>query len=152
MSSKQKAALVVPAKLNCHKLQRLAEAKIEESRILLQYKHWTGAYYEAGLAVECALKARLSRAIQQYDFPYKKFVDKAYTHDLEDLVELDPALSTELRNEMSRDDKLESNWKTASSWDDEKRYELVEESEARSLFDAITEPSCGVMDWIRRRW
>lgn len=60
---------MVVAKLNRDKLQILADRKAEEARVLLENKCWTGAYYMAGLAVECALKACLARAIQQYDFP-----------------------------------------------------------------------------------
>lgn len=140
------------SKLNRDKLQRLAEAKIKEAGVLLDNKYWTGAYYQAGLAVECALKAYLARAIAQYDFPDKNFIVRAYTHRLKDLVQLDSALWAELENEMRRDTKLQSNWETAFSWNDENRYELVEEIEAKSLYDATTEPTCGAMDWIRRRW
>jgi hypothetical protein len=143
---------VVVAKLNRDKLQTLADSKLEEARILLDNKCWTGAYYMTGLAVECALKAYLARTIQQYDFPDKNFILRAYTHKLKDLAQLDMAFWTELQNEITSDVKLESNWNTVLSWNDENRYELVEELQAKSLYDATTEPGTGVMEWIRRRW
>jgi HEPN domain-containing protein len=143
---------VVAAKLNRDKLQLLANAKLEEARILLDNKCWTGAYYMAGLAVECALKAYLARAIQQHDFPDKNFIVRAYTHRLRDLAQLDQALWTELQNEISSDVKLRGNWATVLSWNDENRYELVEEQQAKLLYEATTEPGSGVMEWIRRRW
>jgi HEPN domain-containing protein len=143
---------LIAAKLNRDKLQVLAESKLAEARVLLDNRHWTGAYYQTGLAVECALKAYLARAIQQHDFPDKNFVLKAYTHKLKDLVQLDSALWTELRNEFADDGKLRSNWDAMFSWDDENRYELVDELQAKALYDAATEPGSGVMDWIRRRW
>jgi hypothetical protein len=143
---------VVVAKLNRDKLQLLADSKLEEARILLDNKCWTGSYYITGLAVECALKAYLARAIQQYDFPDKNFILRAYTHRLKDLAQLDLALWTELEDEMKLDTKLRSNWNTVFSWNDENRYELVEELQAKSLYDATTEPGSGVMEWIRRRW
>lgn len=140
------------ARLNREKLQSLAETRIEEAGVLLQSKHWTGAYYLTGLGVECALKACLARAVQQYDFPDKSFINRAYTHKLEELAKLDAGLWTELDNEMGSDAKLASNWITVLQWNDENRYTLVERLEATSLYAATTEPISGVMDWIRRRW
>jgi hypothetical protein len=143
---------VVASKLNRDKLQLLAESKLQEARVLLDNRCRTGSYYTTGLAVECALKAYLARAIQQHDFPDKNFVLRAYTHKLKDLAQLDMTLWTELQKEVSSDVKLESNWNTVLSWNDENRYELVEELQARSLYDATTEPGSGVMEWIRGRW
>lgn len=109
------------ARLNREKLRTLAESRIEEAAVLLQSKHWTGAYYMAGLGVECALKACLARAVQQYDFPDKSFINRAYTHKLEELAKLDAGLWSELNIEMSSDAKLASNWQTVFQWDDENR-------------------------------
>lgn|SRR5271165_1649814 len=97
------------ARLNREKLHVLAESRIEEAKVLLESKHWTGAYYLAGLGVECALKACLARAVQQGDFPDKSFINRAYTHRLEELARLDAALWTQLDSEMSSDAKLASN-------------------------------------------
>ena len=105
-----------------------------------------------GLAVECALKAYLARAVQQYDFPDKGFVNRAYTHKLKELVQLDGVLWEDLQKEASADVKLGSNWDTVLGWNDENRYATVKEPEAKSLYAATTEPSSGVMEWLRRRW
>jgi hypothetical protein len=105
-----------------------------------------------GLAVECALKAYLARAVQQHDFPDKNFVNRAYTHRLKELIQLDPALWGELQMEISTDEKLRSNWDIVLLWNDDNRYEVVQEPHARSLYAATIEPGCGVMEWIRRRW
>jgi HEPN domain-containing protein len=140
------------ARLNREKLQRLADNRIEEAGVLLQHSYWTGAYYLAGLGVECALKACLARAVQQHDFPDKEFVNAAYTHDLTKLIKLDAALWVELQNEMRGDEKLRTNWSTVGQWNDANRYVLLEEPEARSLYAATTEPNSGMMEWIRRRW
>ena len=143
---------MVVAKLNRDKLQLLAVSKLEEARVLLDNKCWTGACYLTGLAVECALKGYLARAIQRHDFPDRNFIVRAYTHKLKDLVLLDPALWAELQNEIGSDVKLRSNWNTVLSWNDENRYEFLEELQAKSLYDATAEPGSGVMEWIRRRW
>jgi hypothetical protein len=133
-------------------LQRLAESSLAAAELLLRERHFHGTYYLTGFAVECALKARLSRAVQQYDYPDKKFVLQMYNHELEPLAVLDAALWAELQNSMKTDPKLLSNWQTVRRWDDEKRYDFVEELEAKALYDAVTEAGSGVMEWIQRRW
>jgi hypothetical protein len=143
---------VIVARLNRDKLQLLADNRLKEAGILLDKACWTGAYYMTGLAVECALKAYLASAVQQYDFPERNFVNRAYTHKLKELVQLDAVLWEELQKEVSGDEKLESNWNTVLLWNDENRYEMVEELQAKSLYAATTEPGYGVMEWIRRRW
>jgi hypothetical protein len=79
-------------------------------------------------------------------------VNDAYTHDLEKLLKLDAALWVELQNEIKGDIKLATNWASVLLWNDENRYEVVEELQATSLSAATTEPVSGAMDWIRRRW
>jgi hypothetical protein len=140
------------ARLNRDKLQALAENRIQEADVLLQARYWTGAYYLTGLGVECALKAFLARAVQRYDFPDKSFINRAYTHKLEDLAKLDPEFWKDLDSESNADTKLAGNWNTVFEWNDENRYETVDQMQAASLFAAATEPISGVMDWIKRRW
>jgi HEPN domain-containing protein len=84
------------ARLNRKTLQALAESRLEEARILLTNRQWTGAYYMAGLAVECALKACLARAVKEHDYPDKKFVNGMYQHNLQNLAGLDAALLADL--------------------------------------------------------
>lgn len=49
--------------------QDLATVRIREAESLLAAGLFDGAYYLAGLAVECALKACIAKATQQYDSP-----------------------------------------------------------------------------------
>lgn len=140
------------ARLNRGALQLLAEKRLEEGRILLENSLWTGAYYMTGLAVECALKACLARGVSQYDYPDKKFVDKMYQHDLQRLVELDDALWANLQADMNINARLDANWRTVKDWKDEKRYDIVDELEARGLYEYAAEPASGVMRWIRGKW
>jgi HEPN domain-containing protein len=67
--------------------QRLAELRLIEARFLLDAGFSDGAYYLAGYAVECALKACIAKGTHQYDFPDKKLVEKSYTHDVEKLLD-----------------------------------------------------------------
>lgn len=140
------------AKLNRATLQILAEDRLEEGRILLDSSQWTGAYYLIGLAIECALKACLARAVKEYDYPDKKFVNDMYQHDLQKLVGLDAALLAALQSDMNGDTKLAANWKTVKDWNDEKRYDTVQEQEARGFYEAAADPRTGVMQWIRGKW
>jgi hypothetical protein len=140
------------ARLNRETLQLLAQSRLEEAGVLLQHRHWTGAYYLTGLGMECALKSCLARAVQKHDFPDKSFINKAYTHRLEELAKLDGELWVRLNDEIDEDAALRDNWRTVRQWDDEKRYGVVEEVEAKSLYAATTEPVSGMLEWIRRRW
>jgi HEPN domain-containing protein len=143
---------VPTGRLNGTKLQTLAESRLDEGRILLANNQWTGAYYLTGLAVECALKACLARTVKEHDYPDKKFINGMYQHDLQSLVGLDAALLADLQTDMTRDSKLEANWKTVKDWDNEKRYDIVDEQEAKGLYDAAVEAGSGVIPWIRGRW
>jgi len=140
------------ARLNRGTLQLLARSRVEEAAVLLQNKFWTGAYYLTGLGVECALKSCLARAVQQHDFPDKSFIVKAYTHKLEELARLDGELWVQLTDDIGVNPALRDNWNTMRQWDDEKRYGVVEEAEAKSLYSSATEPISGILEWIRRRW
>jgi hypothetical protein len=53
---------------------------------------------------------------------------------------------------MASDSKLAANWNTVKDWKDEKRYDVVDEQEARGLYDAATKRGSGVMPWLRRKW
>lgn len=105
-----------------------------------------------GLAVECALKACLARAVKRHDYPDKKFVNGMYQHNLQNLIGLDAVLLAALQADIAHDSKLEANWKTVKDWDDEKRYDIVDEQEARGLYDATAKKGSGVMPWIKGRW
>ena len=75
-----------------------------------------------------------------------------YQHNLQSLIGLDAALLAALQADMTLDSRLGANWNTVKDWDDEKRYDIVDEQEARGMYDATTEAGPGVMPWIRGRW
>jgi hypothetical protein len=49
------------AVMNRAELQRLAKERISDAKVLLAARHWSAAYYLAGYAVECALKACIAK-------------------------------------------------------------------------------------------
>jgi hypothetical protein len=67
--------------------RQLAEDRIQDAAILLAAQRWSGAYYVAGYAPECGLKACIARLTSAEDFPPKvKVVQEYYTHDLDKLL------------------------------------------------------------------
>ena len=90
--------------------------------------------------------------MKEYDFPDKEFVNAMYVHNLEKLFKLNGALWVALQADMTADAKLNVNWSTVKDWDDSKRYDIVEELQARALHEATAVPDSGVMEWIRGRW
>jgi hypothetical protein len=57
-------------------LQNLANERIAEAKILLDAGKWSGAYYLAGYAVECGLKACIANLLKTENFPEKEFSHK----------------------------------------------------------------------------
>lgn len=78
--------------------------RLKEANALLAAGFPDGAYYLAGYAVECALKACIAKATQRYDFPDKDSANASYTHNLEKLITV--AKLGEKRLERARADPL----------------------------------------------
>jgi hypothetical protein len=67
-------------------LQALAEERALDAQALLNASRWSGAYYLAGYAIECGLKACIAKLTELHDFPDKDFVNKSYTHKIDVLM------------------------------------------------------------------
>jgi len=119
------------ALLSRDKLRQLCDSRLEEARVLLDSKLWTGAYYLTGLAVECALKSCLASAVEKHDFPDKRFVDQTYSHNLEKLFQLNVTLWQQFQTDAQPGSRLALNWESVRGWDNERRYDVVGEVEAR---------------------
>jgi hypothetical protein len=76
------------AAVNRTELQQLAEERVRDSDALLKAGQWSGAYYLAGYAVECGLKACIAKLTNLHDFPDKELAQRCYTHKIETLVEV----------------------------------------------------------------
>ena len=132
--------------------QQSADLRTDEAKTLLDQGKWPGAYYLAGYAVECGLKACIAELTNQHDFPpEKKFVQDCYTHNLETWLRLS-GHEARLRADATADADLRDNWNVVKDWDEQSRYELKAEAEARALYEAITEAGHGVLPWIKARW
>ena len=67
-------------------LQELSKVRLKEARALMKLGLYDGAYYLAGYAVECALKACIAKDTRRHQFPDKKRVDLSHSHDLLQLI------------------------------------------------------------------
>lgn len=137
--------------LNRSTLQELARIRLREARALLANRHYDGAYYLAGYAVECALKACVARKTRRYDFPDKRIVNKSHTHDLESLVKL-AGLEPQRTRQERENQAFARNWAVVKDWNEESRYRTIGEARARDLYAAISRRQHGVMRWIRQYW
>jgi hypothetical protein len=88
-----------------------------------------------------------------HDFPDKAFAQKAFTHDLLELVDLAGLkLQLKLDTTPAANPQLGLNWQEVKDWNERARYEQQSEQQARGLYEAITDPMNGVLAWIKARW
>lgn len=138
--------------MNRTDLQSLSRQRRREAAALLRARHFPGAYYLVGYAVECALKACIARRTRRFDFPSKQIVQKVFVHDLELLVKA-AGLKADLDRDLRANEALEVNWAIAKDWSEESRYRLdITRAQARDLYSACTSRRNGVLLWVRQRW
>ena len=137
--------------MNRNDFQRLAEIRVREARSLLDVGHYPGAYYIMGYAVECALKACVSKQIKRYDFPDKKFISDAHVHNLEQLIGI-AGLAQDFKRSRQVNPELELNWTIVKDWKETSRYDhSITRQQAIDIYSACTGRN-GVLPWVRRRW
>ncbi len=84
-------------------------------------------------------------------FQDKKFSEKCWTHDLEELLKL-ANLKPTLDADTAANAALFANWGVAKDWKETSRYEQRTQPEAQALFEAIDNKPDGVLQWIRNHW
>jgi hypothetical protein len=137
--------------VNRAELQQLAKDRILDAKALLAARRWAGAYYLAGYAVECALKACIAKLMKSEEFPDKNFAEKCWTHDIEKLLVLS-GLKAARDADSQADADLSANWGIVKDWSESSRYARTTKAEAQALYDAITDAKHGVLSWIKSRW
>lgn len=131
-------------------LQKLAELRVQEARLLADSGKEQGAYYLAGFAIECALKACIAKKTRRHQFPLgRPYVDEVYKHKLPGLLRV-AALEKQLDQEMKRNPGLASKWGVVKDWDVDRRYEL-KGLKGTDMVSAVTGPD-GVLQWIKQHW
>lgn len=136
--------------MNRRDFQRLARVRLQDARVLLARRRYDAAYYLAGYAVECALKACIAKRTRRFDFPPRGIQD-IYTHDLRRLIK-GADLIDELGQEIQSDPLFEANWATVREWTEESRYERKGVADATALLQAIMDPQHGVLRWLETWW
>ena len=134
--------------------QKIAEEKLLAAEALLVASQGPSAYYLAGYAIECGLKScvlvRLA-GFPEVIFDDKMFSKNCWTHKIEDLVDL-AGLKPDRDAASVATPALATNWAIVSQWNEETRYQMKTVPEAQALFNAIMDPTHGVMKWIKARW
>ena len=137
--------------------QRLSDLRLKEAKALVVAGFSEGAYYLAGYAIECALKACIAKRTREHDFPEKKLVNDSHTHDLGKLLDL-AGLKDALARVIGNDRRLETNWETVCGWSEQSRYDLFEGDESESgigadiLVGAVESEKGGILPWIKLYW
>ncbi|MBI4482433.1 MAG: HEPN domain-containing protein [Acidobacteria bacterium] len=137
--------------MNRGDFQGLARTRLRESRALLKAGYYDGAYYLAGYAIECALKACIARKTRRYDFPDKQTVNDSYTHDLKRLVKL-AGLELQRDAQEKAYPGFKVNWDIVKDWTEESRYRTSDRKKAQDLYSAIAGRRYGVLSWLRKHW
>ena len=131
-------------------LQVLANARLKDAQILFQNRRFDAAYYLAGYAIECAIKACVARKTKRYDFPDKDLANQVYVHDLTKLLR--PAGLAQLwQEELQVDPALEVKWGVVKDWTERSRYGTHTRQKAKDMIEAVGGPQ-GILECIRKYW
>jgi hypothetical protein len=137
--------------MNRADFQKLAKLRVREAKLLLDNQFYEGAFYLAGYAVECALKACAAKKTKRYDFPPQN-AGALYTHNFESLVAL-TGLKPDLDAEMKGVADFRKNWATVRLWSGNARYETnIDDKRAHDLYTAVTAEPSGVLSWLKKYW
>jgi hypothetical protein len=93
----------------------------------------SGAYYLAGYAIECALKAVIAQDFRANEIPDLKYVRDIHTHDLSALLRL-ADLEEELDAEKKNNPGLYQCWTTIKTWSETARYKVWTEANASAIW------------------
>ena len=139
--------------MNRGDFQTLAEVRIREALVLLENQCYEGAYYLAGYAVECALKACIARKTNQYDFPPdRNTINRIYSHNLEWLLR-EAGLENALREQCQSNPTFAEYWGFVTRWSETSRYVAsTSMPDAAELCLAINDQDNGVLSWLSHWW
>jgi hypothetical protein len=139
--------------VNRQEARQLADEWVVDAKLLLDAGRWHAAYYLAGYAVECGLKACVLAYIERTGiiFQDRRFAERCYTHDLASLVKA-ADLEIARGRDVAANPALGLSWDTVFNWNVDRRYLATSESDARGLYQAVTDNADGVLPWIRIRW
>ena len=139
-------------KLQRHDLQELSSLRLPEAQVLIAGGCWEAAYYLAGYAVECALKACIAKSTERYEFPDMKGVNDSYEHNLEKLVVV-ADLNKALNEAMHLRPQLGSNWSFVKKKGQSRPDAGGPPKQKRGrFFQAVQDQRDGVHRWLKKHW
>ena len=132
-------------------LQLVSNRKLEDAFTLFNNGGYSNAFYLAGYAIECALKACIAKQVLPETIPDKQFVKTIYTHSFDSLIGL-AGLRGELRAKQDADQIFQAQWAVASEWSPDVRYASVDKSTTHLMLIAVGDANHGVLPWIKTFW
>lgn len=136
---------------NRKEIQNIALERAKDADILFNNGQYSGSYYLSGYVVECGLKACFAKTIQSDDFPDKDKIIKAYTHDINKLIE-HAGLSGVLKKDRANNKTLDKNWSIAAKWNEECRYLIMNQVDAQDMYNAVFSQNDGVFSRLKSHW
>lgn len=120
--------------------------------MLFRERAFEGAYYLAGYAIECALKACVAQQIREFDFPDKRMVERSYTHNLTQLLEVS-GVKVQFQGAVAANEALGLSWSVVKDWSEASRYTIsTTEKSAQDMLLAFADESTGVLSWLKKHW
>ena len=138
------------AEIDKARLIELAEAKLEDAKLLLSAGRAANAYYLAGYAVELMLKAIVSARFRTDTLPDRAVSTQVFVHDLRKLISL-ALLEVALKEREKADAGFQARLQIVLRWTEESRYGQYGVDEATALIDAVDNSEYGVLPWLRSR-
>ena len=135
--------------MNRTNLQTLAEERLGDAQILFSNNRFGAAYYVVGYAIECGLKACITKLTKAEDFYDKILAKNIFKHNLEELAN---HARFDVKQLGAADPDFATNWAQVKDWDEESRYEGHSRIEAEQMIKAVEDPDHGVMQCLRRYW
>lgn len=136
--------------MNRKDLQALAESRLRDAQLLFGSRRFDAAYYLAGYVIECGLKACIAKRTKRHDFPDRKIAERAYTHDLTQLLSV-AGIADALQQEFHNDRTLDVRWGVVKDWNEKSRYESHGRRKAKDMLEAVAGRQ-GVCECIKRYW
>jgi HEPN domain-containing protein len=137
--------------MNRSDFQKLTRLRLREAKVLLNNRHYEGAYYLIGYAVECAFKACIAKQTKLYDFPIRDS-KSIYTHNLTALLGF-AGLQDKHSKRSKKDAAFDLNWSIVKEWKEDARYSLeITKDKAEALYSAVVSRKDGILPWLQRWW
>jgi len=138
------------AEIDKARLIELAEAKLEDAKLLLSAGRAANAYYLAGYAIELMLKAIVSARFRTNTLPDRAVSTQVFVHDFRKLISL-ALLEVALKEREKADAGFQARLQIVLRWTEESRYGQYGVDEATALIDAVDNREHGVLAWLRSR-